>query len=99
MIPVITQKSRAVGSGQGINVVIEPSTSPGYSFLGMINYRTSEAVWTHRAIRIYLLFDTLKIMAPEAVDLEWSVSETETTVSKSMFSDGRESTRHRSLFA
>ena len=95
----MTEKSRAIGRGHRINVVIEPSTTPGYSFVGVVNYQTSECVWTHRPIRIDTLFATLKAMDPEAAKLEWSVTETETTVSKSMFNDGRELTRRRTLFA
>jgi hypothetical protein len=94
MIPTISAKSRAIGSGHGISVVIEPSTTIGYSYIGVVNYQTGECVWTHRPVRMDTLSRTLMIMAADAVDLEWSVSETDDVASKSMLSS-ETAPRHR----
>lgn len=82
---MLDEASAAYGESEGINVIVEPSRTPGYAYLSILN--GNDCVWLKRPIQRNHIPRLIRAEIPANARLSWVFTENANRVDRAMFSD------------
>jgi hypothetical protein len=81
---MLDETTAAYGTGEDINVVVEPSTTPGYAYLSILV--GTKCVWLKRPIHRNAIPELIKGEIPADARLTWEFAENAGRVDRALFS-------------